>query len=483
MKSKIFQFWSGRWRGEGGYREVLVLAIPLILSTGAWAVQHFVDRMFLAWHSPEALAAAMPAGALNFAFVSLFLGTAIYVNTFVAQFFGAELHDRIGPALWQGVYVGLIAGLLHLLLIPLAGFFFGLAGHAPHVQKLEIDYFQILCLGTGPMVASSAMAGFFSGRGRTWPVMWVSLAATVVNIILDYVMIFGHWGVPALGIKGAAAATDLSACFSFFFYLFLISLPRHNRRFRTLTGWRLDISLFKRLLRFGLPNGVQFFLDMVGFTTFILLVGRLGTVELAATNIAFNINNIAFMPMLGCGMAVSVLVGQNLGKNRPDLAERSVYSGFQITLVYMAGIAAAYVLTPGIFIWPFAAQADAVSFASIHKMTVILLRFVALYCLFDTMNIIFASGVKGAGDTRFVMFMVIAFSLLGLALPTYITLGIMNRGLYTAWTIFTIWVCLLGIAFLFRFLGGKWKSMSVIEMAQPTLPGSIPGRQVTANKP
>ncbi|MBW2061080.1 MAG: MATE family efflux transporter [Deltaproteobacteria bacterium] len=474
---------SNRWQAEGGYRQVLFLAIPLIFSTGAWAVQHFVDRMFLAWLSPTAIAAAMPAGALNFAFVSLFLGTAIYVNTFVAQYFGAKMDDRIGPSLWQGLYVALIAGLLHLTLIPLAGFFFGLAGHDPDIQKLEVEYFQILCLGTGPIVASAAMSGFFSGRGKTWPVMWVNCIATGVNIILDYVMIFGHWGFPALGIRGAAGATVLSACFTFFVYLFMILRSQHEKRYRTRSGWRLDPSLFKRLLRFGLPNGVQFFLDMIGFTIFILLVGRLGVIELAATNIALNINNLAFMPMIGFGMAVSVLVGQNMGKNEPDLAERSVYSGFHLTFIYMAGIALAYVLIPGLFIWPFTAQAEQASFVPIQDMTVILLRFVAIYCVFDTMNIIFASGVKGAGDTRFVMFMVIVFALLGLALPTYIALGLFNQGIYTAWIIFTVWVSLLGFAFLFRFLGGKWKTMSVIEMARPTLPGSIPGRQFTASKP
>jgi MATE family multidrug resistance protein len=202
----------------------------------------------------------------------------------------------------------------------------------------------------------------------------------------------------------------------------------------------------------------------MGITIFILLVGRLGTLELAATNIAFNINVLAFMPMIGFGMAVMTLVGQYQGKGRPDLSERSVYSGFHLTYIYMVSIAAAYVFVPDIFLWPFAVKADLASFTPIRELTVVLLRFVAVYCLFDTMNIIYSSGIKGAGDTRFVMLMMFVFSLVGLAIPTYVTLVVLDMGIYSAWTVLTIYIIVLSFAFLLRFLSGKWKSMSVIEV-------------------
>ncbi len=230
--------------------------------------------------------------------------------------------------------------------------------------------------------------------------------------------------------------------------------------------------LFLRLMYFGFPSGVQFFLGMAGFTAFILLVGRLGTMELAATNIAFNINNLAFMPMIGFGMAVSVLVGQYLGKGRPDLAQRSVYSSFHLTFLYMASVAAAYIFVPNIFINPFASQADPASFAAIRKTTLILLRFVAIYSLFDALNIVFASAIKGAGDTRFVMFMLAVVSSLALVVPIYIALVLLQAGIYTAWTIASVYVSILGLIFLFRFLGGKWKSMRVIEQTDNISPNS-----------
>ena len=104
-----------RWRAPGGYREFLSIAMPLILSTASWSIQHFVDRVFLTWHSTEALAAALPAGIANFTFISLFMGTAQYANTFVAQYTGAHRPERVGPAVWQGTYLALLSGVLALI--------------------------------------------------------------------------------------------------------------------------------------------------------------------------------------------------------------------------------------------------------------------------------------------------------------------------------------------------------------------------------
>ncbi|MGD9067354.1 MAG: MATE family efflux transporter, partial [Desulfobacterales bacterium] len=464
---------------EGGYREVLVVAIPLILSTATWSVQHFVDRMFLTWYSPEAIAAAMPAGMLNFSMVSIFMGTAGYVTTFVAQYYGAERYDRIGPALWQGIYVSLFGGLVILCAIPFAEPVFRLVGHSPLVQQNEVAYFQIQCLGGGVYAASYALSGFYSGRGKTWPVLWVNAATTFVNLVLDYALIFGRWGFPELGIKGAGIATVVAGAFSLLMFFGLLSIRSNNDTFHTIKGWRLERDLFVRLLRYGFPSGVQFFLEMAGFTAFVLLVGRLGIASLAATNIAFNINTLAFMPMIGCGIAVSVLVGQYLGSDKPDRAQSSVYSGFHLTLAYMLSIAAAYVLVPDVFVAPFALRADPQEFPEIYGYSIILLRFVAVYSVFDTMNIVFCAAIKGAGDTRYVMLITVILSVLVFILPVYLAVVVFEFGLMVAWIFATAYIISLGFIFYLRFLGGKWKAMRVIErreevpMLKPTKLGRV----------
>lgn len=451
------------WHGEGGWREVLVLAFPLILSTGSWAVQHFVDRMFLTWYSPEAIAAAMPAGILNFTLMSFFIGTASYVSTFVAQYHGAGMRHRIGPVLWQGIYFSMLGGVLVLCLIPLAAPVFDLVGHDEAVRRNEIVYFQVLCLGGFPVIASSALSGLFTGLGRPWPVMWVNVLATALNLVLDYVMIFGRWGFPEMGMQGAALATVLSGVLSFSVYVIMMVHPAYSGVYSTLSGWRPDRALFSRLVGYGMPSGVQFMLDMAGFAAFVLIVGRLGTVSLAATNIAFNINTLAFMPMIGFGIAVSVLVGRYIGRGRPDLASRSTYSGFFMTMLYMGTVAFLYVAVPGIFTAPYAAGSGEALFPEIRRLTEVLLRFVALYSIFDTMNIIFASAIKGAGDTRFVMYIIVLMSGCVLVVPTWYLVMVMDLGIMAAWFMATVYVILLGFVFYLRFLQGKWKVMRVIE--------------------
>jgi len=372
-----------------------------------------------------------------------------------------------------------LGGLVIVCAIPFAEPVFRLVGHSPLVQQDEVAYFQILCLGGGAYSASYALSGFFSGRGKTWPVLWVNAATTVVNLVLDYALIFGHWGFPELGIRGAGIATVVAGVFSLLMFFVLLCSGSNNDTFHTIKGWRLERDLFVRLLRYGFPSGVQFFLEMAGFTAFVLLVGRLGIASLAATNIAFNINTLAFMPMIGCGIAVSVLVGQYLGGDKPDRAQLAVYSGFHLTLVYMISIAAAYVLVPDVFVAPFALKADPAEFSEIYGYSIVLLRFVAVYSVFDTMNIIFCSAIKGAGDTRYVMLITVMLSVFLLIVPVYLAVVIFEFGLMVAWVFATAYIILLGFIFYFRFLGGKWKTMRVIErrgevpMLKPTKLGGV----------
>jgi len=470
---------ADRWRRKGGYRELLTIAIPLIASTSTWSIQHFIDRMFLTWHSPAAIAASMPAGMLSFTITCIFIGTASYAGTFIAQYYGAGQYERCGHSLWQGIYVGLIGGSIQILLIPFAGQIFNLIGHAQEVREAEHTYFVILSFGAPFVIVSSAIASLFSGLGRTWPVLWVNVIAMMVNLFMDWALIFGNWGFPAMGIAGAGIATVLGFIAATAAYLFLILRPGYAEKYATIRGWRFEWTLFKRLIRFGVPSGVQFFIDIAGFTVFVLLIGRLGTVSLAATNIAFNISTLAFMPMIGLGIATSMLTGQRLGEQKPELAERSAYSAFHLAFLYMGLIASLFMFFPDCFIAAFSHHSEPNSFIAIRTLTVTLLRFVALYCLFDAVGIIFASAVKGAGDTRFVMTMMLVLSAVLLVIPSYLAIVHFSLGIYIAWTFATTYVVILSIAFYLRFAGGKWKSMRVIEEVATVVPPTFPESPVT----
>ena len=188
------------WTRECGFRDVLTLALPLVISTCLWTVLNFTDRMFLLWYSNAAMAASLPAGLTHFAVVCFPLGVVSYVNTFVAQYHGAGKEPRIGAVVWQGVWLGLLAIPLLLATIPLAPWFFRLAGHEPDVVSLEITYYRVLTLGGGAMLINAAFASFFTGRGATRVVLAVDAVAVALNALLDYAWIFGHWGLPAWGV-------------------------------------------------------------------------------------------------------------------------------------------------------------------------------------------------------------------------------------------------------------------------------------------
>ena len=452
-----------RWDGDGGYREVLKIAGPLVLSMGSWSLMHFIDRMFLTWYSPEALAASMPASLLSFACGSFFVGTAGYVNTFVAQYYGAKRYGRVGAALWQGIYFSLISGLLILGLVPLAKPIFDLVAHDPSVRDMEVVYFQILTAWIWAVFLMSALSSFFSGRGETWTVMWVNIVGVVINIALDYVWIFGYAGFPRWGIRGAAWATALSQVFGCVLFFILMLRKPFRERYHTLKAWRFDRVLFRRLLRYGSPNGFQLMVELMGFSAFVLLVGRIGMVELAATNLAFNINTLAFVPMLGVGIAVSTLVGQYLGDNRPEPAEKSAWSACHLSLAYMLVMALSFVLIPNVFMAPFEQGADMESFVPVRDMATVLLRFVAFYCVFDAIYIVFSAAIKGAGDMRFVMWSIILMSIGLLGIPTYLVISVANGGVFASWVVVAVYIVSMSLIFFWRFRGGKWKSMRVIE--------------------
>lgn len=458
-----------RWDGEGGYKDVLKIAGPLILSMGSWSLMHFIDRIFLTWYSAEALAAALPAGLLSFAFGSFFMGTAGYVNTFVAQYYGAKRYDQVGAAVWQGIYFSLVSGVLMLVLLPLAEGIFALTGHPEAIQEMEVVYFRILTGWIWATLVMSAISTFFSGRGNTWVVFWVNVIAVIINIGLDYVWIFGYWGFPRAGIEGAAYATVVAQVVGAVVFFVLMLRKKFRQTYNTLKGWRFKWELFARLWKFGAPNGLQFMVEIMGFSLFVLLVGRLGTIELAATNLAFNINTLAFVPMLGVGIAVSTLVGQYLGDNRSAPAERSTYSALHLSIVYMTVMGLCYWLLPEFFMMPFEAGADAQSFAPVRNLAIVLLRFVAVYCILDAAYIVFSAAIKGAGDTKFVMWVTGGGSVAVMIIPTYLAVVTYDLGIYWAWVTVTFYIALMSVIFMFRFKGGKWKNMRVIETDVATL--------------
>lgn len=437
---------------------------------GSITLMQFTDRMFLANYSVDAITAALPAGIASFTSISFFMGVANYTNAFVAQYTGARALDRVGASLWQGIYFALISALLLASLYFAAENIFNLIGHSPHIRSLEVTYFKILTLGAGLVVLSSAMACFYTGRGLTWTVMLVHMTGAAVNIPLDYCLINGIGPFPELGIVGAAIATVTASGVIVAVLAILIFAKSNRARFGTWKNRAFDRELFGRLMQYGLPSGIQFFLEIFGFTFFIQMLGRLGDLELATSNIVISIEMLAFLPMVGFHIGNTTLVGQAIGRGRPEDGVYSTTSALHITMAYMMMLAVIFVTTPEPLLHLFkSGHHTPEEFVDIINLGVILMRFVAVFCLFDAFNLIFSSAIKGAGDTRFIMWTIAAISLGIMIIPTYVAIEILGAGIYTAWVLVTLYGCALAFAFMLRYRQGKWKKMRVIESV-PGLP-------------
>lgn len=441
-----------------------MVAAPLIVSSLSWTVMTFVDRVFLRWVSGTAMSAAFSGSVVWFAVLCLPLGICAYGNTFVAQYFGEGRLRRIGPAVWQAVWVAVAFTPMMLAAIPLAPAIFQLASHGSETYQQEVTYLRILSLGSPAMLIAQALACFYSGRGKTRVVMFVDALFAGVNLGLDYVLIFGMGSIPAMGIAGAAWATVAAVWMKALVYALLVLQRRNREEFGTLKGLRVDRPLFARLLYFGGPSGLQMLLDVLGFTVFVLLVGRIGVIQSEATSMAFSISTLAFMPIFGLGLTASILVGQRLGENRDDLAARATWTTFALSIGYMLLISSLYVLTPDVFLMSFFAgdQASAGEKQQVRQLATQLLRFVAAYNLFDAALMIFVSAIKGAGDTRFVLLASLVMATL-MSVVSWLCVEVFHVGVLGCWVLITLWVWILGVIFFFRFRQGKWRTMRVTE--------------------
>ena len=460
------------WLGAGGAREVMALAWPLMLSTGLYSITLFTDRMLLYWKSDEAASAAMSAGSLFWTLTCVPMGLIGYTSTFVAQYMGVGRLERARRSVVQGLWLALF---LVPLLIPVGmgiGAIFQWSGHEEALRREETNYFRWLCPAAVAMFFSAALTGWFAGIGKTRVLLGCDLIATIVNVLLDFLLIFGWGSIPAMGVPGAAMATSVAMIVKALLLAWLMQAawkempqqqdgPAEADRPRGAIEW----PLMTRLVRFGSPAGMHVLAESVAFSLILLLVGRLGAQSMAATTLALGVNLLAFVPINGLGMAVAVLVGQRLSAGQVEVAERTVRSGMMIAVGYTSLFAVAYGLFPNEVLTLYGLGTDPARFEKMRPLLLPLLRFIALYCMLDAVQILLISALKGAGDTRFVF---LASLLIGaVVVAGGESLGQrLGGGLNWWWGVITVWVAVMAIVFGIRYWLGAWKQMRVIDMKE-----------------
>lgn len=444
---------------NGGMGEVLKIALPLVLASSAHAINLLSDRIMLDYYSDTAVAGSMSGGLTSFTLSCFFLGIINYTGTFVAQYSGAGASRRVGAAVWQGIILALIGGVILMTGYLWGGHLFAAIGHDPAVVAEESRYFRVLALGGIIVLLFPAFCAFWGGRGKTGMIMAANFLITSLNIPFNYALIFGHWGFPELGIAGAAWGTNLSALAGCLMLGGFFLLPESSRRHFRTCGKIFDWELFKRLIRFGMPNGTQFALDLASFNIFILVLGRYGMVMQAAASIAFGLNSLALTPMLGIGQTVGILVGQSIGARDITHAKRSVASARNLVLIYLVCMASVFVVFPELALWGFSNRNPEVT-----ATAKTILKVIAGYMVFDGLFIVYSNAIRAAGDTFYSMIAGTTMALGMQAAPAFI-LGYFRITVWAIWICDVVYIITAGTVFYLRYHAGKWTKMKVIEDA------------------
>ena len=445
------------------WKQVWQIAWPLIVANSFWNLQITIDRVFLGQYSIDALAAVMAAVGVFWAPMALIQQTASYVMTFIAQYIGAKQPHMVGPSVWQSVYISVVGGVLFLGLIPLSSFVFYWFGHSQNIQALEIEYFNALCFSALPTALVAAASGFFTGLGRSKVIMLINCMGLIVNVILDYVLIFGNYGFPEMGVEGAGYATALANVAAAILGFYLVFKNENREKYNLTESWKYNSDLLKRFLKFGLPSGMQWALEGLGFTVFLIFIGRMpnGDAALAASSIAVTIMLLSALPAIGVAQAVSIMVGQCLGEKNPQKAEAYSWSGVQISMFYIILMGISFLCFPNFYLNWFHNAENKELWGELSVIVPYLLMFVALFTVFDSLNFVFSFALKGAGDTRFVTFVALLLPWPLMVPPTFLV-SHLQTGVYWAWAAASLFIIVQALVFLWRFTGGKWKEMSVI---------------------
>ncbi len=436
------------------------IALPLVFNQGSVILMMFADRMFLSWYGTDEISAVWPAMFLYMACSTFFYGVTVFINIYVAQYHGAGNRKMCAATVWQGAYLALGAYLLLLLVIPFGRHSFAWFGHRPEIAVMERTYYTVMmCAAIMPMMNNN-FASFFTGRGLTHITMTSNIAGNALNILLDWVLIFGHLGAPRLGILGAAVATAISSALppAIMFILFLSK--RNHAEYDTRGQRKVRPKLMKKLLRLGLPSGVHDLTYHIAVALFFMLIGKTLPESLAANNIAWSINELLTLYIHGLALANTTLLAQCIGAGRPEEGERLTYLVLKILLGLAAVIGVVYIFFGAdiyTFFRPRVEGGDNVPFALVRDKGQYILLLLILFNLCYAFVYTFRQALRGAGDTKYFLKVSLLVDI-GLYIPgMLIVVKIFGTSFVALWCWFLFYLAVLGAVHLTRFRSGLWK--------------------------
>lgn len=463
-------------KGPGGISEAAKIIWPLMLSNAVTAVMQSTDRIFLSQYGQgDELKASLPAGLLGYLLLCIQQVTISYSGTFVAQFHGAGKTASCARTLAQTVWLTVFTIPVTLLMIPVGHILFNICGHEPVMLAMEKQYFDIIMCGGTLLPMLGALAGYLSGLGKTRLVMRLTVIGCVMNVVLDYLLIFGKFGIPSLGIRGAAWATVIS----FFSTMVLMAIwsfkERHFLGSRAKFTWRRDMPLMKRIISFGAPAAFHTALDMLTFTFFVFVTGH-GTFakdQVLMSTIVLTINHMLFAPLAGIGLGASIVVGNCQGRKDPVAANRAGWASLAIGWLYMSLSCLLVIYFSDPLLRLFLANENSLPQENLNdalEFGKTLILIMASWGMFDASNAILGGALKGAGDTKFVMHAGITAGI-GLWIPMLVAVWFFWKSIPHLWYTQPAYLLILSAILGIRWVRGHWKTIQLIPTQNRDFPG------------
>ncbi len=454
--------------GKGGVAEMLAIALPMIVSTACDGVMTFTDRLFLSRLGSEQMNAAMGGGVAMQMMMFFFIGLTGYTTALVAQYYGSGQRKMSGVAAFQAILIALVAYPVILICRPLSLHFFNFM-HVPEAQlPFQISYFNIVIYGVLFSILRNCLSCYFSGLGRTKVVMMAALISVVVNIVLDYILIYGKLGFPAMGVNGAAVAT-VAGSFIGLCVLIIVYLGRFNREnFAIMNSFKFNWAVMRKLLYFGYPAGLELFLNFLGFTVIIFMFHSRGNEVATATTIMFSWDLATFIPLLGIEIAVTSLVGRYMGAGDPDTAHKAAMSGIKTGILYSAVVLVLFVSIPETLARIFHPDTQSLVFDQALPIATKMIRIASLYVLAEAMMVALVGALRGAGDTHWTMIASVTFHWTFIPL-LWVMFNVLNASAVMGWLALVILFLVFCFALYLRYRSGKWKKLRVIDVELPVM--------------
>jgi len=443
-------------------KRLLVLALPIITLMVTRMLMGFVDFSMVSRLGTDATAAIGPATLFVFNIMVLGMGPATSAQTFAAQCLGRGEKKKAVAYAWQTIYLGLFFLALSLPMSMLADDLWSLFNTDERVGALAIDYCRIAFWSMGFSVVAFGLEGFFNGVQKPSVALWSAIIALAVNIVVNYALIFGNFGMPALGIKGAAYATVIAWMVRTSICVGVLVFTREFREeYDALQSWRFNPALMRDYLKIGWPVALQFVLDVGSWNVFMsIVIASYGTTALAASNIGFQLLHLSFMPAIGFGIAASSLIGHAIGESRHRLAAYRARIGVGVNACFMGCIGLLFFF--GRYWLPTFFNTD--NDPEVVRLAGVVLFWAATYQLFDAFGITYSFALRAAGDTFWSAIAVIAHCWIifvggGFVASRYFP----EFGIDGPWLMCTIYIATLSMVLWRRFEGGKWQHIKLFE--------------------